>query len=112
MSSASQRKLGEPFARGAWGIWRAGATSLGIGRNPSHPRHLAAGLRSAAPGQVRADLLRRLIPDPADSFQKRPTRSKNGRLWKQLADSGNSWPTLETAGRLWQFGLCVVTRVE
>jgi hypothetical protein len=31
---------------------------------------------------------------PADSFQKQPTHSKNGHLWKQLADSGNSWPTL------------------
>src|SRR6516165_6911177 len=100
MSSASQRKLGKPFARGAWGIWRAGWGDEP--RNRQDPRHLAAGLRSAAPGQVRADLLRRLIPDPADSFQKRPTRSKNGRLWKQLADSGNSWPTLETAGRLWK----------
>ena len=33
---------------------------------------------------------RRLVPNTADSFQIRPTRSKNGRPWKKTAHSGNS----------------------
>ena len=32
----------------------------------------------------------------SDSFQKRPTRSKSGQLWKQLADSRKKRPTLAT----------------
>ena len=47
-----------------------------------------------------------------DSFQKGPSRSKNGRLVPESDDSGNSWPTREKNGRLWQIGLCLSSQVE
>src|SRR6516165_3759098 len=100
MSSASQRKLGEPFARGAWGIWRAGWGDEPRNRQESEPS-TAFSCRSPV-GSAR----------PGASRPAQATHSKYGRLVPKRADSFQKRPTLETADRLWQFGLCVVTRVE
>ena len=52
----------------------------GQGRNRGHPRLFGYWSPAGSACPLRAIWVERLIPNPTHPFQKRPTRSKNGRL--------------------------------